>query len=88
MYYQGFPPYCGKQLVLAGDLNEKGPPTIAVLHMDVLGFTKNIHFWASFENFKNHQVEQKKYIFGKKIYCPILSWKNYIAQKNDWEIIT
>ena len=51
--------------------------------MNKLGFTQNFHFWASFENFKKHKVEQKIYLFGKKIYCQVFVMeKNYIAQKN------
>ena len=51
--------------------------------MGVLGFKENFHFWAIFENFKKHQVEQKIHIFGKKIYSQIVvKEKMYIAQKN------
>ena len=52
-----------------------------------LGLLKISIFWASCENFKNHQVEQKIHFFGKKIYCPVfVMGKIYISQKNAWEI--
>ena len=52
-----------------------------------LGSLKISIFWASCENFQNHQVEQKKNFFGKKIYCPVyVMEKIYISPKNASEI--